>query len=244
MLILFALPLALSPLRPTLKEEDDFNFIESPLLDDGLGGGFCADVAPAVDGLAVTIFRGLFWPVLLVVAAEVGAVDGLASLLMRCEGMVGSEGNLDIKGGLGGRAEVNLGAGSDLPVDRGALVFFLRAVGDVFGDSFFSSTGDSWSLLLPLDDGILSLVLRLFIPDLDFFEAEGVGSVGFRVAEGLFGAREVLADFLVVEGDLLFFPAAVAAAAVTDGEEAESFCLGAVCSRGEVGISSCSPSMS
>lgn len=128
-------------------------------------------------------------------------------------------------------------------MDRGALAFFFRAVGEVFGDSFFSSTGDSWSLLLPLDDGILSLVLRLFIPDLDFFVAEGVGSVNFRVADGLFGAREVLADFLVLEGDLLFFPAAVAAA-VTGGEGAESFCLRAVCSRGEVGISSCSPSMS
>lgn len=82
-------------------------------------------------------------------------------------------------------------------------------MGEVFGDSFFSNTGDSWSLPLPLDDGILSLVLRLFIPDLDFFEAEGVGSVSFLAADGLFGAREVLADFLVVEGDLLFFPAAV-----------------------------------
>lgn len=113
-LILFALPLALSPPRPgrllllpTLKEEDDLDFIESLLLDDGPGGGFCADVAPTVDGLAVTMFLGLFCPVLLVVAAEVGAVDGLASLLMRCEGIVGSEGSLDIKGGLGGRAEVN-----------------------------------------------------------------------------------------------------------------------------------------
>ena len=124
-------------------------------------------------------------------------------------------------------------------MDRGALVFFLRAVGEVFGESFFSSTGDSWSLPLPLDDGILSLVLRLFIPDLDFFEAEGVGSVSFLAADGLLGAREVLADFLVVEGDLLFFPAAV-----TGGEGAESFCLGAACSRGEVGISSFSPSMS
>ena len=109
MLILFALPLALSPPRPgrllllpTLKEEDNFDFIESPLLDDGPGGGFCADVV-----LAVTMFLGRFCPVLLVVAAEVGAVDGLASLLMRCEGIVGSEGSLDIKGGLGGRAEVN-----------------------------------------------------------------------------------------------------------------------------------------
>ena len=130
-------------------------------------------------------------------------------------------------------------------MDRGALVFFLGAVGEVFGDSFFSSTGDSWSLLLPLDDGMLSLVLRLFVPDLDFFVAEGVGSVSFRVADGLFGAREVLADFLVLEGDLLFFPAvAAAAAAVTGGEGAESFCLGAACSRGEVGISLCSPSMS
>lgn len=114
-LILFALPLALSPPRPgrllllpTLKEKDDLDFIESPLLDDGTGGGFCADVAPAVDGRAATMFLGLFCPVLLVAAAEVGAVVGLASLLTRCEGIVGSEGNLVIKGGLGGRAEVNL----------------------------------------------------------------------------------------------------------------------------------------
>lgn len=128
---------------------------------------------------------------------------------------------------------------------RGALVFFLLAVGDVFGESFFSNTGDSWSLLLPLDDDILSLLLRLFIPDLDFFEAKGVGSVSFRAADGLFGAREVLADFLVVEGDLLFFPAA-AAGAVTGNVGSESFCLEAACSRGEVhvGILSCSPSMS
>lgn len=74
-------------------------------------------------------------------------------------------------------------------------------------------------MLLPLDDGIFSLALRLFVPDLDFFEAGGLGSVNFRVADGLFGAREVLADFLVVLGDLLFFPAA----AVTD-DGAESFC--------------------
>lgn len=117
MLILFALPLALSPPRPgrllllpTLNVEDNLDFIESPLLDDGPDGGFCADVAPAVDGLAM-MFLGLFCPVLLVVVGvdpEVGAVDGLASLLMRCVGIVGSEGSLDIKGGLGGRAEVNL----------------------------------------------------------------------------------------------------------------------------------------
>lgn len=118
MLILFALALALSPVRPgrllllpTLKAEDDFDFTESaPLLEDvltevgGPGGGFCAD---AEEGLAVTIFLGLFCPVLLVIA-EVGAVDGLASPLMRFEEMVGSDGNLDIMGGLGGRAEVNL----------------------------------------------------------------------------------------------------------------------------------------
>ena len=118
MLILFALPLALSPPRPgrllllpALIEVDDLDFIESPLLDDGPGGGFCADVAPAVYGLAVMMFFGLFCPVLLLLIAaepEVGAVDGLASLLMRCVGIVGSEGSLDIKGGLGGRAEVNL----------------------------------------------------------------------------------------------------------------------------------------
>ena len=122
---------------------------------------------------------------------------------------------------------------------RGALVFFFSAVGEVFGEPFFSSTGDSWSLLLPLDDGILSLVLIFFIPDLDFFEV-GTGSVNFRAADGLFGAREVLADFLVVEGDLLFFPV------VTGTEGAGSFCFGAACSRGEVhiGISLCSPSMS
>lgn len=121
MLILFALPLALSPPRPgrllllpALIEVDDLDFIESPLPDDGPGGGFCADVAPPVYGLAVMMFFGLFCPVLLLllvpVAAEpeVGAVDGLASLLMRCVGIVGSEGSLDIKGGLGGRAEVNL----------------------------------------------------------------------------------------------------------------------------------------
>lgn len=117
-LILFALPLALSPPRPsrllllpTPTEEADLDFIESLPLDDdegGPGGGFFADVAPAVDGRTAMMFLGLFCPVLLVVATEVGAVDGLASLLMRCEGIVGSEGNLDIKGGLGGRAEVNL----------------------------------------------------------------------------------------------------------------------------------------
>jgi hypothetical protein len=75
-------------LLPALNKEADFDFIESPLLDDGPDGGFCADVAPAVDGLAVMMFLGLFCPVLLllvVVAAvdEVGAVDGLASLVMR-----------------------------------------------------------------------------------------------------------------------------------------------------------------
>ena len=100
-------------------------------------------------------------------------------------------------------------------------------------------------MLLPLD---VILCLRPFIPDLDFFEAKGVGSVSFRVTDGLFGAREVpvLADFLVVEGDLLFFPAAVAAGAVTGNVGAETFCLGAACSRGEIhiGILSCSPSMS
>lgn len=137
MLILFALPLALSPVRPAgrpfvLKAVDDLDFIESPLVVDTL-------LLPPVGGLAVTTFLGLFCPVLLAAEAE-GAVEGLPSLLKEIEG---SEGNLDIMGGLGGRADVNFWLGSVVLADDKGALFLLRAVGEDFGDSFFSSRGDS-----------------------------------------------------------------------------------------------------
>lgn len=80
------------------------------------------------------------------------------------------------------------------------------------------------------------MFLRLLTPDLVFVE---LGSVNFLVAEGLFGAREALVDFLAAVVDLMLFISVVA----NGRDGAETFCLGAVCSWGEVGIS-CSPSMS
>ena len=240
MLALFDLALALSPERlPALNAVDDFDFTLSLLLDavlltvDGFleapvlaaaAAGFCPDVEEGL--LAVMMVLGLFCPVLLVAAD-----DGLSALLTRCDGREGSEGNLVIIGGLGGRADVNFWV-SILLVDRedgeAALVFFLNKLGEDFGDSFFSNTGESWSWLLLA--GTLRRLLITLIPDFNFFEAGLLGSVTFRVAIGLFG--EEIFNFLVAAGDL-FFPAvggATVGGATVGG--AESLCLGVVL-RGE-----------
>ena len=119
MLILFARPLALSPKRPgrllllpVLNAEDDFDLTLSLLLEAALtdeeGGGLAAE-ADAVDNLPAMTFLGLFCPVLLLLlllVLLVVAPDCLSALARRDE-TEGSDGSLDIIGGLGGRADVN-----------------------------------------------------------------------------------------------------------------------------------------
>ena len=214
-LVFLALALALSPVRlrrllllPLLKEDDDLEFELSPLVearlteevDEGLRPGGEDTLTLTAECLPPgTMFLGLFCPVLLV-AGPVVVLVVVADSLWPAVRMEGSEGNRDIIGGLGGRADVNF-CWDSAP----ALVFFLSRLGDGLGDSFFSKTGESWSLLPPLL-GALRRPLTVFIaPGVDFFEVVVVVSTTFRAADGLFGATEVkLFDFLVEAGGLLF----------------------------------------
>lgn len=155
-LILLALALARSPERPGRllvpkpREDNDFDLELLELLEDRLvvdaGEDLGAEVAVVpVEGVPDTTTLGLFSPVLLVAEADSLSVVPLSRGVL----IQGSEGSLDIIGGLGGRADVNLCCESLLLVERdegtaeSALVFFLSSAGDGRGDSFFSRTGES-----------------------------------------------------------------------------------------------------
>ena len=223
-LVFLVLPLALSPPRPSrpllpplLKDDDDLDFelslpvvVEERLTADvdlGAGGEDIVTLTAGCLPHAVIMFLGLFCPVLLVVPA-VPVVEAMDDSLLPLPTlrMEGSEGNRDIMGGLGGRADVNLGCVSVLLVAvEPALVFFFCRLGEEV--SLFSKTGESWSLF-PLLLGALSRPLIPFAPTVVFFEVVALVSTDLRRPDGLFGAAEVVPlDFLPEEDGLLLITA-------------------------------------